>query len=144
MKNQKWTLLWVVATVMLFSVQIAKAEDFNITIPVSFTNLPPEVGMFDIGCEVMSSRLSIGFGRTATIRISGGAYSGNLIARFNATAGLNPADATHYRCTANLRNLTGSPFYAPGIVSPTPGVIRLPTAAGTTARDRTGDLPIPR
>jgi hypothetical protein len=122
----------------------AHAEDFNITVPVSFSRLAPEIEVLEISCTTMSRDQVIGHGRAAPIRLSGGGYSGNVVVRFNATTGMDPRAATHYRCQPSLRALKGTPFYVPGPASPVPNVVVFPVDPKASIRWNTGDLPLPR
>lgn len=137
-------LTLALAAAMSAGAHSALAEDFNITVPVSFRNLAPEIGLLQVSCTTMSSNAVIGHGTSETVRISSGGYSGTLVIRFNATAGMDPRAATHYRCQPTLRALKGTPFYVPGPTSPVPNVIIFPTDPKAAIRWRIDDAPLPR
>lgn len=133
----------VVASAMWAGATGAWAEDFNITVPIAFSKLAPEIEVLEVSCTTMSRDQVIGHGRAAPIRLSGGGYKGNVVVRFNATTGMNPRNATHYRCQPSLRALKGTPFYVPGPGS-TANVIYFHTDTRAPIRWNTGDLPLPR
>lgn len=124
----------------------ARAEDFNITVPVSFSGLAPEIETLQVSCTTMSRDQVIGHGSAPAIRLSGGGYSGNVVVRFNATTGMDPRQATHYRCQPSLRALKGTPFYEPrsGALNQAANVVFFPVDPKAPIRFRTGDLPLPR
>lgn len=94
----------------------AWAEDFNITIPIDFTRLPPEVNAFDVSCLVrtrpsddLTGRV-VGDGEVNGLRIAAGTYRGDVTVRFNARAASDPTTARYYSCgltmhTADRRTL---------------------------------------
>jgi hypothetical protein len=95
-----------------FFATAAFAEDFTFTVPVDFSNLPPEITRAAITCNAYRSAIGGGVGaRGAGITITGGAYHGDVTIRFDAYPERDPATATHYECTAVLMG-SGEVIYA--------------------------------
>lgn len=98
----------------------ARAGEFNFTIPVELTNLPPAIQRGYVRCFVQQQTstaplLNIGEGRSPEFAITGGGFSGNVLVEVNATRGLNPAQANYYSCTLWLhvqRADGGGGFYS--------------------------------
>lgn len=143
MSKLKLSTLLIAGAVLSFLAQSANAEDFNITIPVEVSSLPPNIDGMLLACWVYTDAGgNIGIGR-ARIEISGGAYRGSATLRFNASAGQDPATATKYECQGSFTGTeSGSTvhYFASGGVTDT----RFPLAAGAPFRLGTGQLPLPR
>lgn len=77
----------------------AAAADFTFTVPVAIASVPPEVNQFTVECNVggETTTSTIGVGRTTT-RMSGGAFSGDVIVEVTASGGADRASATRYQC----------------------------------------------
>jgi hypothetical protein len=126
----------------------ASAEDFNITIPLQFSNLPPNVDGFLGGCWIYTNepRLggrSIGGNNVTRVNIAGGAYRGDLVLRFNAAPGQDPAAATHYECVGHFvgTDRGATVHYFTTTFGPE---VRFPLAAGAPFSLTTGVQPLPR
>jgi hypothetical protein len=119
----------------------AAAYDFTFTIPVQFTNLPPEVTQFIVGCVAqLPSSASVGQGNRI-IPITGGAYTGDVTIQFNAITGMDPATATRYQCTAYFFGTVSAgltPHYFESSYGP-----RFPLAVGAPFRLDTGVAALP-
>jgi hypothetical protein len=135
------------AAVLLAAVP-ASAEDFTITIPLQFSNLPPNVDGFLGGCYIYTNepRLggrSIGANNVTRVNLTGGAYRGDLTLRFNAAGGQDPATATHYECVGHFvgtdRGVTVHYF-----TTDFGAEIRFPLASGAPFSLTTGVQPLPR
>lgn len=101
----------------------AWAEDFNITIPIDFTRLPPDVTAFDIGCLVrtrptddLTGRI-VGDGESGRIPISGGSYRGDVTVRFNARASADPTTARYYSCALTMFGAAGRALHSADIAA---------------------------
>lgn len=108
MNPQKRNLLLAAALLLFCVAQSARAEDFNITVPVRVSGVPPNVTTFSVRCFAVllppgaaAPTSQIGLG-SVDQRITGGAFSGNLTARFNAVPGKLASSATHYQCTGQF------------------------------------------
>lgn len=134
---------------MLFLPWVAPAvyaAQFNITVPIEFSNLPPNINRIQLHCRVMSGEPRLG-GRhiglgMKTVNITGGAYRGNEVISFDVDPGQDPALVTHYECggsfTGDERGATVH-YYANLV-----GSVRFPLTAGAPFRLNTGVLPLPR
>ncbi|HUO89680.1 MAG TPA: hypothetical protein VMU08_10930 [Rhizomicrobium sp.] len=77
----------------------AQAEDFEFTVPVNFSHLPPDISNFLVDCTALQARYGVPVGDgQARPRMSGGEFHGDVVVRFNATAGHDPAWAHFYQC----------------------------------------------
>ncbi len=126
----------------------AAAEDFNITIPLQFANLPPNINGFLGGCWIYAGepRLggrSIGANNATRVDIAPGAYPRQLVLRFNAAPGQDPATATHYECTGHFvgTDRGATVHYFTTSFGPE---VRFPLAPGAPFSLTTGVQPIPR
>ncbi|HEY3349126.1 MAG TPA: hypothetical protein VGM13_05070 [Thermoanaerobaculia bacterium] len=135
------------AAVLLAAAPVA-AEDFTITIPLQFSNLPPTVDGFLCGCWIYTGepRLggrSIGANNATRVNITGGAYRGDLVLRFNAAPGMDPATATHYECTGHFVGTErgATVHYFTTAFGPE---VRFPLAAGAPFSLTTGVQALPR
>lgn len=135
------------AAVLLAAVP-ASAEDFNITIPLQFSNLPTNIDGFLGGCWIYANepRLggrSIGANNVTRVNITGGAYRGDFVLRFNAGPGQDPATATHYECVGHFvgtdRGATVHYF-----TTDSGAEIRFPLAAGAPFSLTSGVQALPR
>ncbi len=93
----------VAALVALLAPVPAFAQDFEITVPVQFNNLPPNVKLFRCKCQVSASGSDrtleeiIGTGFT-TPGPSGGKYSGEAMVTIVADPGKDRTKANRYSC----------------------------------------------
>lgn len=117
-----------------------EAKHFNITVPVSVSNLPPNIARMHITCYVYGTGGSWGVGRTS-VDIAARAYSGDVTLRFDADAGRDPAGATHYEC---LGWFTGTEAGATVHYFLNATAPRFPLAAGAAFRLTTGRTALPR
>lgn len=140
--------LTLLLTAVLLSAAPLAAEDFTITIPLQFSNLPPNVDGFLGGCWIYTNepRLggrSIGANNATRVNITGGAHRGDFVLRFNAAPGMDPATATHYECTGHFvgteRGATVHYF-----TTSFGAEIRFPLAAGAPFSLTSGVQPLPR
>jgi hypothetical protein len=146
--NNKLTVGIVMAAwALLGAAQAAHAEDFNITIPLEISNLPPSIAGMLVFCSVMTGEPRLG-GRymgnlTKRVEMSGGGFRGNVTLNFNASAGQDPSLATHYECGGSFvgDERGATVHYFSESVSGSP---RFPLAAGATFRLKTGIRPLPR
>lgn len=125
----------------------AHAAQFNITIPIQVSNLPPNIDGMLLFCSVMTGepRLGgryIGIGRKR-VNITGGAYRGNELISFDVNAGQDPALISHYECTGTFTGTESGAtvHYYNDSFANSP---RFPLAAGAPFRLKTGILPLPR
>ena len=94
---------WLLALAFALFATPAFAEDFTLTVPVEFNALPPNVDRLWVTCQVFEeSALRATAAVSREIPITGGAYRGDVVFAFNATAGRDPALAVQYRCVAWL------------------------------------------
>lgn len=135
------------AAVLLAAVP-ASAEDFNITIPLQFSNLPPNIDGFLGGCWIYTNepRLggrSIGANSSTRVNITGGAYRGDFVLHFNAAPGQDPSTATHYECTGHFvgTDRGATVHYFTTSLGPE---VRFPLAAGAPFSLTTGVQALPR
>jgi zona occludens toxin (predicted ATPase) len=79
----------------------ARAEDFNFTVPVQASNLPPNVEGLTVVCAALA-RGDVGLGAiggaSVRVAVTGGAYRDDVVVRFNANPGKDPRLATRYQC----------------------------------------------
>ena len=112
-------LPWIFAGAVSVFATAAFAEDFTFTVPVDFSNLPPDVTHATIGCSAYRSASGGGVGAGGrNITITAGAYHGDVTMRFDAYPERDPATATHYACTALLMG-SGDVIYARAGETPT-------------------------
>jgi hypothetical protein len=128
---------------------IANAEDFALTVPVHLSNLMPSINSGRIECLATNGNTYqpesiIGQGTTQfTIDSSTGRFDQNVVVRFNAAGGKNPAMATHYWCAFHIisANPAGifsfgwgtsfaSGWTAPGSFTTKPGAPFVPWVSG--------------
>jgi hypothetical protein len=126
----------------------ARAEDFNITVPLSFTSLPPNVDGALLACWIYTGEpgrggRSIGIGRKR-VDISGGAYSGNTTLSFNVDPGQDPSLVTHYECVTSFVGNESAATVHYFTDRTGAGGVRFPLAAGAPLRLTTGVRAIPR
>ncbi len=120
----------------------AAAFDFTFTIPVQFTNLPPEVTQFLVGCYVqVPSGATVGQG-SRMIPITGGGFTGDVTLQFNANTGMDPATATRYQCSGYFFGSGPTTSVVPHYFETSYGP-RFPLAAGAPFRVDTGVVALP-
>lgn len=96
----------------LFSLPVW-AEDFEFSIPIKLSNLMETVDDVLINCMVMNEdEVTIGKGETH-IKPENGTYEGTVMVKFNADPGMNPQDATMYKCTMRLHHHTQREYLIP-------------------------------
>jgi hypothetical protein len=94
----------LVLALTLVGTGIAHAEDFALTVPVHLSYLMPPIQSGRIECltasgSALNPQNMIGQGFIPfTIDSSTGRFDQNVVVRFNAESGKNPATATHYFC----------------------------------------------
>ncbi|MHB8883417.1 MAG: hypothetical protein ACYC69_18165 [Thermodesulfovibrionales bacterium] len=123
----------------------SQGEDFNFTVPVNLSNLPPEVTQGYVRCLV--SRLNLVSHETGSagnagllgerevsFPISAGRYSGAVEVSFNAGPNKRPSDARTYACMLRLAGImNGAPQgFAPNGRG---SGLNFPTAAGSQLVD---------
>lgn len=146
MTKSKLSLL-LMMLVLPWMATTANAAQFNITIPIQVSNLPPNIDGMLLFCSVMTGepRLGgryIGIGRKR-VNITGGAYRGNELISFDVNPGQDPALVTHYECTGTFTGTESGAtvhYYNDSIG----GSVRFPLTAGAPFRLKTGVLPLPR
>jgi hypothetical protein len=78
----------------------AGATDYTFNVPVRIENMANATEAW-VSCDIyqgaLGSRRSVGFGRT-DIRLSSGAYSGNVAVNVNAAPGYTATDADSWGC----------------------------------------------
>ncbi|MEO8055419.1 MAG: hypothetical protein ABI768_09700 [Acidobacteriota bacterium] len=93
--------------VLVLGSAAAYAEDFNFTVPVQASNLPPNVEGLTVSCAALTpARFSNGQASVSEtlvaaqvrVAITGGAYRGDVVVRATAPQGKDPRDAIKYRC----------------------------------------------
>jgi hypothetical protein len=148
MNAQKRRLLLVATLLVSCFAQAIRAEDFNITVPVNISRVPPNVTTFGVRCfaVVMPAGAAapteqIGFG-AADQTLSGGAFSGNLVVRFNASPGKTPNSATHYKCSGQFQG-TDRGFSVGYFVNGSDLDRPFPRAPGSSFNLNTGWRPLP-
>ena len=100
---------WLLALAFSLFAVPAYAEDFTLTVPVAFTNLPPNIHTLWVTCQVMEeTRARVTAVASREIAITGGAYRGDVVLAANASAGRDPALAVQYRCAAWVRGRTAT------------------------------------
>lgn len=120
----------------------ASASDFTFTIPVSFSNLPPEVTQFYVSCYAqLPSGASVGQGGRS-LPITGGGYTGDFSVEFNALPGYDPATATRYQCSGYFIGTNPAGGVAPRYFETSYGP-RFPLVTGAPFRIDTGIVPLP-
>lgn len=96
----------------LFSLPVW-AEDFEFSIPVKLSSLMDTVDDVMINCQVMSEDdVIIGKG-DVHIKPKDGSYDETVMIKFNADPGMNPQDATLYRCIMRLHHHTERKYLTP-------------------------------
>lgn len=91
----------------------AMAEDFVIEVPVKLERLMNDVGEVMVSCEAMDPDESVIGSGQQKAPIVDGAFDGKLTVSFDADYGKNPFDATRYRCTMRLRQISGREYRIP-------------------------------
>jgi len=144
MKMRRFTILAACLLVVGVAGR-ASAYDFTFTIPLQFTNLPPEVASVQAWCYVFMGGTSVGPAIGTANRnfpISGGAYSGDVTIQFNADAGRDPATATRYQCGVYF--LGAAPVGGVAVrYFECPTCPRFPLTAGATLFLDTGVVALP-
>jgi hypothetical protein len=141
------------AALLLSGASTVRAEDFNFTVPVQVSNLPPNVEELTIVCAALTP-VGVRGSATATnletvgsaavrVAIAGGAYRNDVAVRVNASPGKDPRAATHYRCEGTFKGHERGAvaFYFPGGRQQPPA---FPLASGAPFSLSTGELPLPR
>ena len=106
MKTCKLPLVALFCALSAVPLGVAAAEDFTITVPVSVSNLRAEATGVNVTCLAgiapISSDTNASIGYSG--RVSAGApdaagnLTSNVVVKFNARTGQDPARATHYWC----------------------------------------------
>lgn len=93
----------------------AAAADFTFTVPVTVSHLPPSIAWVVLSCTVVTDSAhgnrQVGGGR-ASVAISGGGYSGDVVIAFNATLPEERHLGAFYTC--NISNFTSAATSAGG------------------------------
>lgn len=139
------TVRWAIGAILAIGAAAANAEDFNITVPINVSSLPPNINGMLLACLVYTNepRLggrNIGIGRSR-IDLAGN-YRGETTVRFNASAGQDPGSATHYECSGSFvgdERGTTVHYYAN-----LAGSVEFPRAPGSAFALKTGVRPMPR
>ena len=136
--NRKFSFL-LASGLSLLTATPAMAEDFLITVPINFSNLPPDISNFVVSCSALQESYGVVVGGgDARPRMSGGEFHGDVTVRFNATAGHDPATAHYYQCRAiSFYTDSGMSYSFYGPSSPT-----FPLQAGAPMVLDTGVRPI--
>lgn len=148
MNSQKRNLLLTATLLWCCFTPLVHAEDFNITVPVRISHVPPNITTFSVRCFAVvmpagaaAPTSQIGLGQ-ADQSITGGAFNGNLTVRFNAAPGKIPSSATHYQCTGQFQG-TDRGFSVGYFVNGGESDRPFPRAAGTPFNLSTGWRPLP-
>jgi hypothetical protein len=149
MTRQKFNTLLMTALALLCGAQAVHAEDFNFTIPVRMSNIPPNVTSLNVMCYVVllppgaaapTSQIALG---STSQRIAGGAFIGNLVVRVNAQPGKPASSATHYKCTGSFHG-TDSGYNVGYFVNGGRSDRPFPLAPGSAFNLDSGYRPLPR
>jgi hypothetical protein len=93
----------ILAFALLFCATPAYATDFTITVPVSLSNLPPNIHSVWVTCQVFEAiHLHVTGVASREIPVTGGAYHADVVFEINALPDRDPANAVEYRCEAWL------------------------------------------
>jgi hypothetical protein len=149
MKSHRLARITLFLALTLVGAGIAHAEDFTLTVPVHLSNLMPSINSGRIECLVTNgntyqSESRIGQGTTQfTIESATGRFDQNVVVRFNAAAGKDPAMATHYWCAFHIMSANplgdfsfgwgtsfASGWTAPGAFTTKPGAPFVPWVSG--------------
>ena len=148
MKTRRGARFTLSLALTLVGTGMARAEDFTLTVPVHLSNLVPAIASGRIECIVtsgtpISQDNKVGEGTTPfTIDSSTGKFDQNVVVRFNATSGRNPAMATYYWCAFHLIStnppgdfsygygVPATPWTAPGPFTTKPGAPFVPWVSG--------------
>ena len=97
----RW-LATALAACTLISAPPAFAGDFNFTVPVALTDLPPTILRGKVRCianQVLPGEfVAVGEGWSPEFAIVGGAFSGSVSVDVTASSGRDPAQANRYDC----------------------------------------------
>ncbi|NOX82452.1 MAG: hypothetical protein GXP06_05605 [Alphaproteobacteria bacterium] len=92
----------------------ASAEDFTFTVPVSVSNLPPEIVSMRVSCSTTAApengRRMIG-SEAVVVEITEGGFSGDVVVAFDATLRAERHLAVDYSCRINQFNAA----FVPGV-----------------------------
>lgn len=92
---------------------VSVAADFELSVPIKLERLMSSVGEVMITCQVMNEDEDvIGHGQQKR-RIEGMNYEGKVVVEFDANVGKNPNEATRYKCTMRLRQISGREYLIP-------------------------------
>ena len=141
------------AFALLAGAAAVRAEDFNFTVPVQVSNLPPNVEELTIVCTALTP-VAVRGSATATnfesvgsasvrVAIASGGFHSDVAVRVNASQGKDPRNATNYRCEGTFKGQERGAvaYYFPGGKQQPPA---FPLASGAPFSLSTGDLPLPR
>lgn len=89
---------------------VAAESDFEFTVPVNLTNLPPEVERVSVCCRVTQGARALSNGICSSSQaVSGSSYSGEFRINVDLFPREDPASAEGYYCYALLQaNVEGS------------------------------------
>jgi len=91
----------------------AMAEDFELVVPIKLERMMSSVGEAMISCQVMNDdEDKIGQGQEK-VRLQGMNYEGKVVVKFDADVGKNPNEASLYKCTMRLRQISGREYLIP-------------------------------
>jgi zona occludens toxin (predicted ATPase) len=141
------------AFALLASAAAIRAEDFNFTVPVQVSNLPPNVEELTIVCAALAPAATSGAANhvnfetvgyaSVRVTIAGGAYRNDVAVRVNASPGKDPRMATQYRCEGTFKGRErGAVVYYFSGGKQQPPVF--PLAPGAPFSLSTGELRLPR
>jgi hypothetical protein len=102
------------AILLMFAAPLSMAVDgphFTFTVPISLTNLPPEINRLRVSCAVSRTGEGIKGRAEATRTVSGGAFSGDVAVPITLAAPNNPALVDNYSCSVHLSGaIEGRPY----------------------------------
>ena len=92
------------------------AEDFNLSLKTGLSNLHPDVVVVKVECFANDNtgtgrggfKKNVGKGSTKVKIPQSGAISQAILVKFNANRGINPGDATGFKCGLILIGRNGS------------------------------------
>lgn len=114
----RWLAAALAACALIYAPP-ALAGDFNFTVPVALTELPPTILRGKVRCianqVVPGAFVAIGEGWSPEFAIVDGAYSGTVSVEVNASSAHDPSQANRYDCELwlQVRRTTGAvSFYS--------------------------------
>ncbi len=101
---------------MLVFPHVVFAEDFNLSLKTGLTNLHPDVVLVKVECFANDNsgtgrggfKKNVGKGSTRVKVSKSGAINQAILVKFNANPGINPGDATGFKCGLILISRKGS------------------------------------